>query len=301
MSHKLSPRVEDWREAGEHLEVGGRSIFVRRRLGSGPTLLLLHGFPSSSYDWRALLDQLPTGQSALMFDCLGFGLSDKPRRHGYTLFEQAGIAEELVGRLVDGQVFVVAHDMGTSVATELMRRDLDGRLGFELAGVLLLNGSIIVSRASLTFGQKLLRSPFGWLAAQLPTQPLFRQQFKSVFAPGHPVADDELDDQWALWARDGGNRIAHRLIGYVSERERHAERWHGAVREWPGPLSIVWGMRDPVATPNVLAGLRELRPHAPITELADLGHYLQIEDPAVVAEAIRTAQAGAATSAERPR
>ena len=150
-------------------------------------------------------------------------------------------------------------------------------------------------------GQRLLRSPLGWLAAQLPTKPLFSQQFASLFSPSHPLADNELEDQWALWTRAGGNRIAHRLIGYVGERERHAERWHGAVRDWPGTLSIVWGMLDPVATPNVLAGLRELRPHAPIAEMPDLGHYLQIEAPAVVAEAIRCAQAAAGISADRPR
>ena len=146
MAHNLSPRVERWRESGELTDVAGRRVFVYHREGAGPTLLLLHGFPSSSFDWRSLLDELPAGQAALAFDCLGFGLSDKPRRHDYTLFEQADIAERVVAGRVTGPVFVVAHDMGTSVATELMRRDLEGRLGFDLAGVLLLNGSVIVAR-----------------------------------------------------------------------------------------------------------------------------------------------------------
>jgi pimeloyl-ACP methyl ester carboxylesterase len=60
-------------------------------------LLLLHGFPSSSYDWRLLLDELP-GRAVLAYDCLGFGLSEKPRDHTYTLGGQADIAEELVAR-----------------------------------------------------------------------------------------------------------------------------------------------------------------------------------------------------------
>ena len=60
---------------------------------------------------------------------------------------------------------------------------------------------------------------------------------------------------------------------------RYARRWHGAVRDWPKPLGFVWGLQDPVASTNVLAGLRELRPDAPVVELPGLGHYPQIEDP----------------------
>ncbi len=91
-----------------------------------PALILLHGFPSSSYDFRELMPLL--GDHALLtFDFLGFGLSDKPAGHDYSLFGQADLVEELVRRhLPERSVFLVAHDMGTSVATELMARDLDG-------------------------------------------------------------------------------------------------------------------------------------------------------------------------------
>ena len=113
----LTPRVSEWRDRGETEEVAGRRIHLFRRDGTGPLLLLLHGFPSSSYDWRLLLEELP-GRAALAYDCLGFGLSEKPRDHTYTLGEQANIAEALVARHGDGgPVFLVGHDMGTSVAT----------------------------------------------------------------------------------------------------------------------------------------------------------------------------------------
>ena len=63
----------------------------------------------------------------------------------------------------------------------------------------------------------------------------------------------------------------------MDEREERAERWHGALRDWPKPLSLAWGMVDPVATMNVLDGVRALRPEAPVHWLEDLGHYPQIE------------------------
>jgi pimeloyl-ACP methyl ester carboxylesterase len=112
----------------------------------------------------------------------------------------------------------------------------------------------------------------------------FTWQFRRIFSEGHPLTDDEAADQWALLARDGGARIMHRLIYYLDERERLTERWHGAFRDWPQPLHLAWGLQDPIATTNVLAGLRELR-DCPLTELPDLGHYPQIEEPERIAAA----------------
>src|SRR4249919_2714669 len=150
----LTERVEAWRDAGALEEVAGHRLYVQRREGDGPLLLLLHGFPSSSYDWRDLLALRPAS-GALAFDCLGFGLSDKPRDHVYTLAWQADAAEELVRRAGSRPVFLVAHDMGTSIATELMARDLRGELAMDLAGALLFNGSMLLHLASPTLGQRL--------------------------------------------------------------------------------------------------------------------------------------------------
>ena len=263
--------------------IDGRRIFVAEQDGTGPPLLLLHGFPSSSFDWRQTVGLLP-GRRWTAPDLLGFGLSEKPRGRAYSIFEQADIVEQLAGG--PEPVVLVAHDYGTSVVTELLARDLRRQLAFPVAGVLLLNGSIVVERASLTPGQRLLRSPLGALAARASLRPMFEREFGRLFAPSAPLSSDEADDQWALWAHDGGNHNAHRLIAYIAERKTHAGRWHGALARWPGELRLMWGMRDPVSTTRVLAALRELRPGVPVAELADVGHYVQIERPDLVAAAI---------------
>jgi pimeloyl-ACP methyl ester carboxylesterase len=275
----LPARVREWGSRGYAEEFRGRRVHCFHQPGEGPLLLLLHGFPTCSYDWRELIELEP-GRAILAFDFLGFGLSEKPRDHDYTLAWQADLTEELVRRHGGGPVHLVAHDMGTSVATELLARDIDGSLDLDLAAAVLFDGSVIIERASLTPGQKMLRSRLGPLLAQLSSGAFFRQQLGSVFGKNHPIGAEEAADQWALMKFRRGNRIAHELIGYTFERVRHAERWHGAVRDWPGPLSFLWGLQDPVATTNVLDGLRELRPSAPVFELPDLAHYPQIEDPA---------------------
>jgi pimeloyl-ACP methyl ester carboxylesterase len=241
-------------------------------------LLLLHGFPSSSYDWRLLLDALPE-RAAIAFDFLGFGLSDKPRDHDYTLVWQADLTEAVVERFGGGPVAILAHDIGTSVATELMARDLRGDGRIEIAAVTMLNGSIVQRRAHPTTAQRLLLSPAGPLAARLTSERFFRRQLGSIFSPAHPLSDDEAADQWALLTTLGGHRIGHRLVRYMREREKLADRWHGAFADWRGTLSLVWGMADPVAHPGMLEALVELRPGAPVTRLDDVGHYPQIEVP----------------------
>ena len=72
----------------------------------------------------------------------------------------------------------------------------------------------------------------------------------------------------------------------MAERERFTDRWHGAIRDWPGPLTLTWGMKDPVARVEVLEGLRELRPGVEVLELPELAHYPQIEAPRQVAAAL---------------
>jgi pimeloyl-ACP methyl ester carboxylesterase len=297
----LTEHVRVWRERGREEEFRGRRIHVFARGGRGPLFVYLHGFPSSSYDWRALLE-LETEHAVLAPDFLGFGLSEKPRDHDYTLHWQADLIEDLVRRHGDSlyetgrsspsaadrpRIFLVAHDMGTSVATELMARDLEGSLEMEVTGALLLNGSMVQDAASPTLGQRLLRSAVGSLFSRLSSERFFRQQFGSIFSPEHPLTEEEAEDQWALICAGGGRTLAHKTIRYMEERFRHAERWHGALREWPKPLSLAWGMLDPVATTNVLQAVLELRPQAPVTRFEDLGHYPQIEDPKRVASALR--------------
>ena len=276
--------MAEWRDGGRTVPTAPGTVFVRSAPGAGPTILLLHGYPSSSFDFRQVVPHL-AGRAWLTLDFLGFGLSDKPRPHRYSLFEQADIVQTVVATETSGPVVLIAHDMGTSVTTELLARDLQGGLPFDLQRVVLSNGSVILRRATLRPVQKVLRGPLGPLAARLSSQARFSREFGRLFSGNHPLSADEADAQWALIANNDGHRIAHLLIAYLDERERYAERWHGAVRDWPKPLSLLWALDDPVATTNVLDGLRALRPAADVVELPGVGHYPHVEVPEVFTRA----------------
>jgi pimeloyl-ACP methyl ester carboxylesterase len=149
--------LREWRDGGRWLPTAGGNVFVRPGSGDGPTVLLLHGFPSSSYDFRSVIARLEQ-RSWLTLDFLGFGFSDKPHWHDYSLFEQADIVQQVVADAAASPVvMVIAHDMGTSVTTKLLARDIDGTLPFELQRAVLSNGSVILDRASLRPIWKVLR------------------------------------------------------------------------------------------------------------------------------------------------
>ena len=285
MTAQLTARTEAWRQAGTFTEIGGHRIFVRERSGSAdrPPLLFLHGYPSSSYDWRDAFDRLD-GHRLVVFDFLGFGLSDKPRDHVYSLRPQADIAEAIAQRFGGEPVVMVSHDMGSSVATELLARDIDGTLSFKLRSALLFNASLVREKASLLWGQKLLLSRLGPLAARLTSELGFRRQFGGIFSESHPLSREEADDQWALLAHRDGHRLMQRLIHYNRERVTPplSDRWHAALRDWPGRLELGWAERDPICTEAVLQAVLALRPTAELTRLPGLGHYPQIEDPDAV-------------------
>jgi pimeloyl-ACP methyl ester carboxylesterase len=286
---ELTARTAAWRETGKFVDIGGHRIFLREHEGDPdrPPLLFLHGYPSSAYDWRGAFTKLDAYR-LIVFDFLGFGLSDKPRDQLYSLRIQADIAETVAQRLGDQPVTIVAHDMGSSVATELLARDLDGRLSFTLRSVLLFNASLVREQASLLWGQKLLLSRAGPLAARLTSESGFRRQFGGIFSRNHPLSDEEASDQWSLLTHNGGHRLLHRLIYYNRERVTPptSERWHGALRDWPGRLELAWAGLDPICTEAVLQAVLKLRPHARLTRLPELGHYPQLEDPTGAYEVI---------------
>ncbi|MBV9799396.1 MAG: alpha/beta hydrolase [Solirubrobacterales bacterium] len=284
---ELTSRTLAWRESGRWVPITGHDIFIHERPGpsGSPPLLFLHGYPSSSYDWRHATDRLAEHR-LIMFDFLGFGLSDKPPDQLYSLLTQADIVEAIMAHFGAERVTLIAHDMGGSVATELLARDLEGRLPFELVSVLLFNASLVLERASLLVGQKLLRSRLGPVAARLTSEFTFRRQFGAVFSANHPLSDQEAADQWSLLTYHNGQRLLDRLIFYLHERVTYAARWKGALSDWPGRLELAWARLDPICTEAVLRAVLELRPGVSVTRLPDLGHYPQLEDPTASIEVI---------------
>ena len=279
----LTRNARMWHAEGEPETHDGQRIVVHRRVGGAPLLLLLHGFPTSSFDWRYVLVQ-DRDHAAVSFDYPGLGCSEKPADGQYRITRVAKLAERLVEEHGEGRsVLVVAHDLGVSVAAELIARDVEGELRMELLGAVLLNGTVVPGDAARQFGRKVLTAA----GARFGGERRFRHEFGGVFSPDHPLSDELAQDQRSLLAHNDGHKVADRVLAYLDESEAQGERWRSAIRDWSKPIRLVWGMRDPLAGPAELEKLRALRPAAEVTELPAVGHFPQIETPDRVIAAIK--------------
>jgi pimeloyl-ACP methyl ester carboxylesterase len=280
----LPDSVRAWEARGAYDSVAGLEIFhVEIGRAGADAVLVLHGFPTSSHDFHLAVDRLGD-RRILLLDLPGYGLSDKPVDYGYSLFEQADVVECYLRHLGVTAAHLVAHDMGTSVACELLARRERGLLSFEPRSLLLMNGSVHIEMARLTPSQRLLRSPAKRVFARLGSWPIFRAQLRRIL--GRPLADDELRAMWAqLQHRDGKQRLPE-IIRYVDERARFAGRWIGALTRLDIPGHVLWGPRDPVAVIAIAERLAAEIPDARLERLEGLGHYPQLEDPERTAEAI---------------
>lgn len=276
---------EEWRDRGTWVEVPeGRVFAIDLGPREGTPILVLHGFPSSSWDFDEAVETVTKRHRVVLFDFIGFGWSDKPADFGYSLFQQADIALTVAKHFRIERAHIWAHDMGTSVTTELLARRERGLCPLAIESVCLMNGSVHIEMANLTPGQRLLRSPAGEMFAGFAGRRIFGAQMKRIFAT--PPKGAVLDAMWQLIQRaDGGKRLAQ-SIHYVDERYRFGKRWIGALERLDLPVLVAWAVRDPVARIEIGEKLASEIPNARFVRWEDLGHYPQMEDPKRVAEEV---------------
>lgn len=282
-----------WAERGRWVTTDGGEVFVLDLPAdgdeTGPPVLVLHGFPTCSYDWREVVSTMAPGRRIVMFDFLGFGLSDKPdRRYGIHL--HADTTEQLAEELGLERVALVTHDMGDSVGGELLARSMEGRVAFEVVERVVSNGSIYLDMAHLSVGQQLLLglpdAPFDPASAGRDPSETFKAGIGETFAEGHPASADELEAQWQLVSLDAGNTLLARTIRYLEDRRLEERRYTGSIESHPSPLHVVWGELDPIARHVMTAELLAARPDATLATLVGVGHYPMIEAPAEFAAAV---------------
>ncbi|TVP60056.1 MAG: alpha/beta hydrolase [Halomonadaceae bacterium] len=288
-----SADLKAWQQAGEWISYDGHKIFTHRSEqtpgGKSPSrgrgkeaLLLLHGFPSASWDWHRVWPQLSKDYHLLACDMLGLGFSDKPVDYNYSITEQADIHQGWLEQLGIRHVHLLAHDYGSSVAQELMARDQEGSLPFTIGSVCLLNGALCPEVHRPIMLQRLLLGPLGGLVSRALTRRVFENNLCKIFGPDTQPTRANLEDFWQLLIHNNGQGVIHRLIHYMEERRCHRHRWVGALQHARQPVRLIWGQADPVSGQAMQARYRELVPEGDVVPLLRIGHYPHFEAPALV-------------------
>lgn len=296
-----TPELDDWASDGHYLKIGPfeHQIFYKQygniSANSDKTLLLLHGFPESSYSYHKIIPGMQAlFDRIIVFDMIGYGLSDKPSKDfAYTLIEQADLTLQIWNHLGIKGGHLLAHDMGDSVATELVTRHVSEILpawfsdGFQ--SFTLTNGSVVLELAKLRITQKILLSSWGHLMSNLTSFALFRQQVQSAHG-NSKLSDKDIELLWDNVIQQDGHRKNHLMIKYLNDRKRFEKtRWLPALSQVKLPIHICWGEDDAVARVTMAHYLKEkICPSATLTLMPGVGHFGQLSSPAVWVESVGT-------------
>lgn len=273
--------ASDWENYGSFIKINQHSIFVvdTDKSASKDTLVILHGYPTSSYDYYKVLPALSKKYRVIIHDHLGFGFSDKPLDYSYSLIDQATIALQLWKELGLKKVTLLAHDYGTSVATEILARDNKNNIDLQIDKLLLCNGSMHIELSKLRNIQKLLKGPFGKYVAKLTNYFIFSKNLRNVYFDTSKVTNKELQQMWQQIEYNNGKKVIHLVSDYINQRYTHWDRWIGALKETQIETKIIWAKKDPVAVKEIAELLASEIPNNKLYWIENCGHFPMLECP----------------------
>ena len=275
--------AETWYLGGRTATINGLNVFFRRE-GRGESLVCIHGFPSSSWDFEAIWPSLTRRFDVLAHDLVGLGKSAKPDRP-LPVSLQADIVEELAITSGIRKAHILAHDLGDTVAQELLARQFEKSSRVQWMSCVFMNGGIFPETHRALFVQKLLLSPIGPLIANLMTENSMKKSLTRMFSKSHPPTDEFIHSTWQLMLEGNGRSILPRLIRYIVERRTNRERWVTPLVRAVVPMRLINGIEDPVSGRHAADRFRELIPNADIVLLEKCGHYPHVETPEEVLKA----------------
>jgi len=250
--------------------------------GSGPAVLMVHGTPTWSFEWRHLVRELSSEFRCIAPDHLGFGLSDRPAGADYTPAAHAARLRQFLEALGLRDLTLVVHDFGGLIGLPLAleQQGLVSRLVVMNSWMWHLGEDPKVARAARLLGGRFGRFLYGAgnfsLRVMLPTAFADRTKLTGqIRAHYHGPFPDPASRAQVLWP----------LARSLGPPSPHADAlWAGRSALAGLPALIIWGMRDPALGPHQLTRWQEALPDAKVSRL-EAGHWPQEEEPeAVIAE-----------------
>jgi pimeloyl-ACP methyl ester carboxylesterase len=278
MAENLTPGVSEWYRHGTRLTYEGHEVFVRVA-GAGPMLLLIHGYPTASYDWHKVWAALSHRYTLVAVDMLGLGLSAKPTKLAYCIAGHADLHEWVMRTLGFTRFSMMAHDLGVSVAQEMLARRLRGNGLANIDAVVMLNGGLFPEAYRPRIMLRLLSSPLGYLIASRMSRAALERSLRPLFGVAAPPDQALVDDFWALVTHNKGLRVTHRVGRFWQERLTLRDRLVAPLLEETVPVRFINGLSDPNSGQHMADRYSELVPHADVVRLNGVGHWPQLEQP----------------------
>ncbi|XP_073185009.1 mesoderm-specific transcript homolog protein isoform X1 [Lepidochelys kempii] len=292
---KLSPALHSWRASGRYFTYKTQNIFYRDSsgaLGSSDIVVLLHGFPTSSYDWYKIWEGLTQRfHRVIALDFVGFGFSDKPVSDPDRRLCSFFWKRNLMMKVHPDQWHHTRPCLRRWILFTMDFDEISSFLRYEhnktgcvlINSLCLSNGGIFPETHYPRFIQKILKD--GGLLSPIITRLmnycLFSRGLGAVFGPYTQPSAAEYWDMWTAIRTNDGNLVVGSILQYINQREKHRDRWIGALTSTSVPLHLIYGPLDPVNPyPEFLQLYRKVLPMSTVSVLDDhISHYPQLEDP----------------------
>ena len=271
-----------WNKKGKtFIHKDARLRYVRE--GNGEALLLIHGFPTSSWDYSFIFPELVQQFDCFCADLIGLGYSSTTAKK-ITISDQAQALEVLLTTNGIEKAHILAHDLGDTVALELLSRKTSGKASIEWLSCALMNGGIFQETNRPRLIQKLLNSPLGPLIGQLSSKRVFVKTMQRIFGSSTQPAKKFLDSSWSVLLDNNGRKMIPIISRYLSERKRYKSRWETPLFYPTIPMAMINGVEDPISGRTTAERFQSKVPNNFTVKLA-LGHYPHVEDPSAVLSA----------------
>jgi pimeloyl-ACP methyl ester carboxylesterase len=268
-----------------------------------PAMVMVHGFPTSSFDFHLLSQELKSDYRMCMFDFPGYGYSDKPAGgYRYSLKDDAELVWHFVTRVVPMREFsLLSHDRGDSVSLaflSLYQAALSETAGpaFRITHQYILNGNVYLPLANLTDFQKRMLDPATSAAAVKAVTPalLAAGLGSTTHTPALKPDDPEVKAMAAQFAYQSGVQVLPVTIQYLNERKEMELTYLQVLARSAIPVTLIWGVHDMIAPVRVADYVWDTwlksRKAAGAYWIVPCGnHYLQDDQPAAIAGIIRAA------------
>ena len=273
----------------QYATVNGLQLFYREA-GSktSPTIVLLHGFPSSSHMFRDLIPQLAEKFHVIAPDYTGFGYSDAPDagKFDYTFDNLAAHVEELLFGVLGLKKFsIYVQDYGAPVGYRIASKHQDA-----IEGIIVQNGNAYAEGIGAGFDAM---KPF-WANRNPETEKPVRELLKketTIFQYTHGVKDvsrispDSYTVDQMFLDRPGNDAIQLSLLHNYQSNLALYDGWHEFFRNKQPKTLIVWGKNDPFFTvEGAQAYLRDISKAE--LHLVDTGHFALEDSSAFIAQQI---------------
>jgi len=278
----MKRKLQQWMDRGKYFTYQGKRIFYIRE-GKGPTLLIIHGYPYSSYEWLEMVNKLSQSYSVVIFDLLGMGFSDKPQAHIYSFKEHADIVNSLLAYLNVSETHILSHDLGVSIVQELIARDVEGQIDFAIKSSAFLNGGLFMDVYKPRLIQRLLSQSPTWIGKVLSkaiSKKTICKSVREVYGKNTQPSDQFLDEQWDVLNYNDGKAIAYLIGRLVFEKKNHQNRWIKSMQKTTIPVCFINGPADPNSGIHMANRYTTLIPNPKVFLLgSEIGHWPHLENP----------------------